>query len=67
MLNEEAVEKNEKQMKCDICDESFDIPTKGFAPDRALVGLLDREINNLDLGDELFLRFLFIIVKKPYY
>lgn len=49
---EEVVEKNEKQMKCDICDESFDIPSKGFAPNRALEGLLDREINNLDLGDE---------------
>ena len=39
-------------MKCDICDELFDIPTKGFAPNRALESLLKQEIDVLDLGDE---------------
>lgn len=48
----EAVGENEKQIKCDICAESFDIPSKGFAPNRALEGLMEVDIDELDLGEE---------------
>ena len=49
---DETVEENEKQIKCDICNESFDIPSKGFAPNRALEGLMEVDIDKLDLGQE---------------
>ena len=47
-----AVEENQKLIKCYICDESFDIPTKGFVRNRALENLMEVDIDELDLGEE---------------
>lgn len=47
-----AVLENQKLIKCDICDESFDIPIKGFVRNRALESLMEVDIDELDLGEE---------------
>ena len=47
-----AVKENQKLMKCDICNKSFDIPINGFAPNRALENLMEVDIDELDLGEE---------------
>ena len=45
--------KNEsKTIECVICNELFDIPTTGFARNKALEKLLEKEIVSIDLGDE---------------
>ena len=49
-----------KKIECIKCNKSFEIPVDGFAPNRDLESLLEREINELDLGDEYnwyFLKF----------
>ena len=45
--------KNEcKTIECVLCNEVFDIPTNGFARNKALEKLLEKEINEIDLGEE---------------
>ena len=45
-------ENQNRKVECIKCNESFEIPINGFAPNRDLESLLEREINELDLGDE---------------
>ena len=49
----QAVESNaNKQIDCFICSETYDIPINGFAPNRPLESLLEKEIDSINLGDK---------------
>ena len=45
-------ETENQNIECIKCNKSFEIPVDGFAPNRDLESLLERQINELDLGDE---------------
>jgi hypothetical protein len=40
------------QIECFICNKLYDIPMDGFAPNRPIESLLEKEIDSIDLGDE---------------
>ena len=48
---EELLETN-KTIECEKCHETHEIPEKGFARNRALENLIEKEIHSIDLGDE---------------
>lgn len=42
-----------RKIECDSCNETHEIPKKGFAPNIALEHLIKVNIDEIDLGEEL--------------
>ena len=49
---EERESNKRRKIECNSCNETHEIPMKGFAPNRALESLMEVDIDKLDLGEE---------------